>query len=156
MTGRTLKAFVPALAAPDDAFARGHLSPQEWELYVRMDRRDRDHACRVARAVLTEVINPSPQLIRAALLHDIGKSGQRYNPLERVLVHLYTPQTMPQTPQLTGVRGAWQRNAHHALLGAARIRRTGGCERVAQLVALHHTPNGDVEAEQLKRIEELF
>lgn len=88
---RTAQAFVPRLARADDAFAARVLPRAEYALYRRMDVRDRAHACGVARALLTlEPAAPST-LLRAALLHDVGKSGRRYRPLERILVALYTP-----------------------------------------------------------------
>ena len=153
---RTLYAFFPWLTQPDDVFAQTLLPPNEYLLYLAMDVRDRDHACRVAKAVRAGVPDASEHLLRAALLHDIGKSGSDYNPLERILVHLFTPVKVAASPHLKGLRGAWQRNLHHAYYGAQKIRAAGGCERVAALVEAHHQPGNDPEAASLKAIEETF
>ena len=150
---RTLKAFVPSLAQPDDDFAAKWLEPHEFELYRVLDPRERDHACQVARAVLAE--SKDPKLIRAALLHDIGKTGT-FNPILRILVHLHTPRTLAPEPEFKGLRGAWQRNLYHPKKGGAMIRAAGGCERVAQLVERHHEPDGDAEAELLRTVEMKF
>ena len=150
---RTLKAFVPSLARADDSFAKGWLSNVEYQLYEALDVRERDHACRVAKAVLAKTSNS--QLVRAALLHDIGKMG-KYGALERILVHLYTPSELPAEPNFTGLRGAWQRNKYHPEHGAALLRSVGGCERVAQLIERHHEPGEDDEARLLKEIETRF
>jgi putative nucleotidyltransferase with HDIG domain len=140
------------LVRVDDAWALSRLSPAEARLYRAMDPRDRHHAVAVARAILAERPDASPELLRAALLHDVGKSAAGYNPLERILVHLYTPK-VPLTPRRRGLMGAWQRHCHHHLLGAEMILAAGGDARVAEIVARHHHPQGDEEAALLQRID---
>ena len=121
-----------------------------------MDRRDRAHACRVAKAVIEQVSSPSDILVRAALLHDVGKCGATFNPWERVAVHLYTPESVPAEPRLRGLRGAWQRRRHHEAYGAELIRQAGGDAKVIEIVRRHHHPKGHREAALLKRVEEGF
>ena len=149
---RTLKAFVPNLAKPDDAFAKARLRAAEWPLYAAMDSRDRDHACEVAKAVMAA--GGAEQLVRAALLHDVGKTGN-FKPLERILVHLYLAAGL-SGDVAPGLSYAARRNLEHAAYGAELIRRAGGCERVAELVARHHAPGEDAEAKLLERIERQF
>ena len=153
---RTAAAFLPVLAKPDDVLAKVRLSPAEYQLYLQMDRRDRSHACRVARAVIEQVSNPSDILVRAALLHDVGKCGRAFNPWERVAVHLYTPKSVPAEPRLRGLRGAWQRRRHHETYGAELVERAGGDARVVEIIRRHHHPEGHREAELLKKVEESF
>ena len=152
---RTLYAFVPVLAQPDDDFARRHLNSKAYGLYLSMDKRDRAHACEVAKAVLTE-LEPSRQLVAAAFLHDIGKAEGRYNALERILVHLYCPTALPKSPRLKGLSGVWQRRLHHAYYGAQKIREAGLAEDLALIVEYHHQPEANQEAARLKRIEDRF
>lgn len=155
LLGRTFIAFFPAFARPDDAFAKSRLSPEEYALYLQMDVRDRDHACAVS-AALSALPEASPKLIRAALLHDIGKSGAQYNPWERIIVHLYTPPTMPREPRLRGLRGSWQRRLHHDHYGAELILHAGGDAEVAEIVRLHHHPESHLDAALLQKIEARF
>lgn len=152
---RTFLAFFPRFAQPDDVFAETRLPPAEFALYLGMDPRDRCHAVEVARAVLAEVPHASPHLLRAALLHDVGKSSERFSAWERVAVHLYTPD-LPPEPRLGGLRGAWQRRRHHARYGAQLICQNGGDACVAVIVARHHTPGDHPEALILKNVEERF
>lgn len=143
---RTLMAFVPLLARPDDAYARSLLTNPEYQLYSAMDARDRAHACAVTRRLVSLCPQASSELRRAALLHDVGKLGGVYNPLTRILAALYAPKTIPPTPRLRGLRGAWQVKRYHGSYGAALIREVGGSARVAEIVARHHQPGRDIAA----------
>ncbi len=153
---RTTCAFLPGLAKPDDTFARQYLNGSEYVLYAKMDVRDRDHACQVTKTLLSGHPEASSELIRAALLHDVGKSSSSYRPLHRIAVHLFPSKNLPALPRLHGFRGAQQRQVHHGYYGADLIRKHGGDERVAELVAKHHDPQGDGEAGLLKRVDELY
>jgi len=149
-------AFFPSFARADDAFAKSWLIREEFGLYLQMDVRDRDHACVVAKALLRSLPDASDKLIRAALLHDIGKSAARYNPVERIFVHLYTPKNLPAQPRLGGLRGTWQRRLHHAAYGAELILNAGGDPEVAEIVRRHHKPDGHEDAEVLRAVEVRF
>lgn len=153
---RTWLAFFPVFAKPDDAFAKAALRAEEYALYKQMDPRDRDHACLVTKAVVSSVTGASDKLIRAALLHDIGKSTARYNPVERIFVHLYTPKTLPAVPRFKGLRGAWQRRLYHERYGADLILSAGGDSEVAEIVRRHHTPGDNLDAKILQAVEARF
>ena len=153
---RTLCAFVPFLAKPDDAFAKRQLSAKAYSLYLSMDKRDRSHACQVASALLKELKDPAEVLLSAAFLHDLGKADAGYNAFERILVHLYCPRDLPKEPRLKGLWGGWQRRLHHAYYGAEKIRAAGLEELLAVIVEKHHQPEGQPLAEILKRIEDRF
>lgn len=140
---RTLRAFLPALARPDDAFARQVLPEPELGLYLGMDPRDRHHGVAVARAVAARCGEPDPRLLRAALLHDVGKSRAPYRAWERIAVHLYTPREGRSRRLQAPLHDAWERHRRHAAEGAAMILAAGGDPEVAALVARHHDAAGD-------------
>ena len=150
---RTVVACLPVLAAPDDEFAGRYLAPSEYRLYLKMDRRDREHACWLARRLLDRQPEVSPELVRAALLHDVGKSERPYNPIYRIVSHLYSAD-LPPEPRLAGLRGALQADRHHHRYGAEMIRKVGGSSEVARLVERHHEPGGDSGAALLKRLDD--
>lgn len=153
---RTFKAFIPALASPDDDAAKQVLTKTEYRLYCQMDARDRDHAWQVLRALEKAYPDASDVLKRATLLHDVGKSTARFNVFERIAVHVYAPFVAAE-PRLTGLRGAWQRNHHHAQYGADMIRAAGGDNAVAAIVAQHHQPDAvATDAWRLWQIERTF
>ena len=71
-------------SVPDDE-ARRHLSPREYDLYMQMTRPERGHHLRVLREL--EIAGQRhPALIKAALLHDVGKTRYRFSLPERVVV----------------------------------------------------------------------
>lgn len=151
---RTARAFLPALARPDDAFAAHWLSPEEQALYLRMDPRDRDHACRVARAVLAYAPDADAIVVRAALLHDVGKAEAPYRAWERIAVHLYTPaRDVPARWYQRPLADAWRRHRTHAERGAAMVLRAGGDPRVAALVRCHHDRDGPEGLALLRRVD---
>lgn len=146
---RTVRGLHPRMVRPDDAWAAARLPGPELDLYDAMDPRDRDHAVRVARSLLRRHPEAPSEVVRAALLHDVGKSRRRYQVVERILAHLVRAAPPPRDPPLDGVRGARQVAAHHAAYGAAMIRGAGGDARVAELVARHERPGDDVHARWL-------
>lgn len=97
-----------------------------------MDTRDRWHAIAVARLVLQFKPDASDRLVRAALLHDVGKSVRPYKLHERIAGHVL-PNDWLGTRR--GTPGYVKR--HHARLGAAMVRAAGGSETVARLVEQH-------------------
>lgn len=153
---RTLLAFFPQLARPDDHLAAQHLTSAEYALYCRMDRRDRAHACNVLLKLLELYPDAAPELRRAALLHDVGKVGRSYRALTRILAGVYTPRAVPAAPRLAGIRGAWQLKKHHPAYGADLIVAAGGGARVAEIVRRHHAPAGDADAERLGAADAYF
>jgi putative nucleotidyltransferase with HDIG domain len=149
---RTVRAVLPVLAPPDDAFAARRLPPEELGLYAAMDLRDRHHACEVAKALLERHPEAPDELVRAALLHDVGKAARPYRVLERIVAHLLPERALPPEPRLGGLAGALQVKRYHHRYGAAMIRAAGGSEVVARLVEHHHVAGG--EAELLRRIDD--
>ncbi len=153
---RTLRAFVPSLARPDDDFAARWLPESELALYRRMDRRDRDHACRVARRVLEAQPRVPATVVRAALLHDVGKAEAPYRAWERVAVHLYRPRQPigpgehAHTAPAGGLAASWAWHRQHPERGAEMILAAGGDPEVAALVRRHHHPAGSRGAELIE------
>ena len=151
---RTLRAFVPALARPDDALAARWLPAAELTLYRRMDRRDRDHACRVARGLLAVEPRAPALLVRAALLHDVGKADRPYRPWERIAVHVYRPRRGADPGSGgAGLAALWRHHQAHPARGAAMILAAGGDPEVAALVRAHHDTDGPHELELLRRVD---
>lgn len=145
--GRSLHA---AQGKPDDTWALERLTDAEGRVYLAMDARDREHAVRVAQALAVAYPQATLELVAAALLHDCGKQRHPYQVWERVSAGLL--------PYRFASRLPWppaQVRAKHPEWGAELVREAGGRERVAALVAIHHAPAGDTEAEWLHRFDDL-
>ena len=150
---RTLRGLFFRLVKPDDYFAQRTLSSNEYELYIRMDPRERHHGCEVAKTLLKYNPKSSTVLIRAAILHDVGKSFRPFVLWRRILVHIIGTGILPPKPILGGIKGDLQIKVNHPIYGSEMIRKSGGCEQVARLVEIHHDPHGDREAEWLRRAD---
>lgn len=147
---RFFRSFSARQANPEDRWATSQLNEGERLVYLGMDPRDRDHACRVARLMLQDYPEIGQEVIAAALLHDCGKSIRRYNVLERVLVGLIPNRIARLLPPL----GALGIRAYHPELGAQLLAHAGARPRVKQLVARHHYSVGDPEAELIHHYDE--
>lgn len=147
---RTLRGLWPAWARPDDELARVHLSDSDYNLYRSLDPRDRDHATRVVRRLLTRWPHAPMNLIRTAWLHDVGKAGRPYRVIERVMVHLWSPHERVAHRFPAAWREAWRVHRHHAALGAARLRAIDSDPQVVAWVAAHHDESADGALRQLQ------
>lgn len=152
---RTLLTAVPSMAQPDDEYAASLLSEPEYLLFSRLDAAEREHAVGVANCVATAQHGANQVLLRAALLHDIGKLGFANNALWRIVSHLFPARDVPAEPRLSGLAGVRQAARHHAEYGRALILAAGGDPEVARLVGAHHDPGDDLDAKALRDCDEL-
>jgi putative nucleotidyltransferase with HDIG domain len=141
-----VRQFLDASAAPsprDFALAEAHLPPALFALFAAQHPRDVVHAARTARWLLGRGYS-HPDLVVAALLHDIAKGNQRR--LDRAAF------VLASSARLTGrlaspgsafeFRRALHRSLSHAAQGARMLVAAGANERVVALVRDHHTPSG--------------
>jgi hypothetical protein len=91
LAGRFFSALVPFGPTPsDESWARDQLSDGEQALWHRMSGPDRRHAIGVARHTIG-LLDPDqarPEVIAAALLHDVGKVEASFGTLARVWITL--------------------------------------------------------------------
>jgi len=138
--------FVQALlaqpAAADARLAADHLPPALQPLYHSMNRAEQSHALAVLRALLRQG-QTDPDLLAAALLHDVGKTRSPLRLLDRVLVVL-AQRLAPAAAQVwsTGAPRGWRRPfvvaAQHADWGGGILEQAGASPRLVDLVRRHH------------------
>ncbi|MCS6801716.1 MAG: HD domain-containing protein [Chloroflexota bacterium] len=137
----------------DDASAVAALPPPLAALFRSMDAAARRHHLAVYRRLRARGCD-TPEVLAAALLHDIGKG--RVSPLERTAYVLASRVGPWLVRRLAGDgRRGWRalyRLAHHPAIGAALVQAAGGSERVVWLIANHQ--RRDVRDRDLQLLRE--
>lgn len=131
--------------------ARALLSPAQWELFDRLQVGEKQHALLMFHHFLSQG-DHEPDLLVAALLHDVGKLRYTMNPLERAMVVL-AKAVIPERAQrwgnlpadgfeaLPGWRKAFVVAEHHAAWGADLARISGVSQLAETLIREHHHPH---------------
>jgi hypothetical protein len=120
-----------------------------------MTTNDQRHSLTVYRALRGRGCD-DPDLLVAALLHDVGKGGGRVPLWVRppvVLLHAFVPGMLGQLtrPPAHGRSVPWWRRAfysswHHAEVGAELAAAAGLSDRAVLLISTHHQPDGPAAA----------
>ncbi len=126
--------------------ARRWLPPSAWHLFCAMPAADQRHSLNVLQALQAQGLQ-EPDLLAAALLHDVAKAGRLrlWHRVALVLLRLSAPGrrllrwlAQPTTP------GNWRYPfyviVNHPALGAAQARAAGCSETTVWLIAHHQTP----------------
>lgn len=138
------KALAARPTAQDLARAAQLLTPEQWQLFQRLQPGDQAHSLRLLQALDGRQDVPLEVLV-AALLHDIGKVDHPLRIWERVEIVLIKA-LLPQKAKEWGrgeARG-WRRPfvvaEQHAQWGAQLAERTGASPLVIELIRHHQEP----------------
>lgn len=142
-----VRQFMTASRRPtgrETVLARTHLSSDLLGLFLHQHPRDIIHAADTARFLLARG-ETDPDLIAAALLHDVGKGHQRrFDRVAYVVAGwLHLQARLEAGASSREWRRAMARSLHHAEAGAAAIEAAGAPPRVVELTRLHHSPAGE-------------
>ncbi|NDJ75490.1 MAG: HD domain-containing protein [Chloroflexi bacterium] len=136
-----LRALGAWLRPVEDAEAAQYLTPDLFALYCQMRRSERQHSLRVLRGVL-QAGYTHPDVLVAALLHDVGKIRTRFWLWEKVLVVL----VKAFFPALywrwgSGLAQSWRRpfavSVQHPAWGAEMVAAAGGPPLAVELIRRH-------------------
>jgi exopolyphosphatase/pppGpp-phosphohydrolase len=146
-----------------DALARARtvLSPAQMALFVGMQRSEQAHALEVYRQLVAQG-ETAPDLLVAALLHDVGKSCRPLRLWERVLIVL-TRAVFPAQARRWGIvppqaagRITWKRAfvvaEQHPAWGAELAARAGTSPRAVALIRLHQDPLSPIVDAETQRL----
>ncbi len=143
--GQLSRALAPWVAAHDRAFARAVLTSVQLAAFRLMSPADQRHAVRVARRLLDEGLH-DPDLLVAALLHDLGKVDptglgrvRLAHRVAKILLVKLAPGLWLRVSVPPGrgpLRGCYLLR-HHPTLGATWAARLGVSDRACALIAAH-------------------
>jgi predicted HD phosphohydrolase len=140
-----LRSVFPRISASERGLVYQILSPDLAGLFSKMSRADQLHSLRVFN-LLRQTGQDDPDLLAAALLHDVGKSLSPLNPIQRavvVLANLAAPKLVNRLGREKNERGAWKpliTAVQHPRWGADLVERHGGSTRLINLIRLHQEP----------------
>jgi hypothetical protein len=136
-----LRALEAWLRPVRDDLARPHLSAPLYDLYRRMDRAGRMHSLRVRHALLASG-QTHPDLLAAALLHDVGKTRFRFGLPSKVLVVLVRALAPGRfrvwgSGNAHGWRTPFEVSLQHPAWGAEMVAAAGGSPLAVELIRRH-------------------
>ena len=137
----------------DEALAARYLSPAELRLFRRLEPADRKHSVSVLGSLDRMGVADSC-ILKAALLHDVGKSRRRISVFHRTLAVILRALfgEIPSFFTWVGREAFWMPFyvlENHARLSAAMLVKAGCEERVWRLAELHHVDPELVETAAL-------
>jgi hypothetical protein len=141
--------------------ARSVLTPAQMALFAGMQSSEQAHAASVYRQ-LVEQGETCPDLLVAALLHDVGKSLSPLRLWERVLIvlaRLFFPAqsrrwgnlSIPEE-EIRGWRRAFIVAEQHPAWGAALAAEAGASPRTVALIRQHQEPASTAEDVEFERL----
>ena len=149
-------------------YIREVLSENEARLFFTMSEVDQKHAFSVAKTAMSLARSERDNvnevlLLRASLLHDIGKEAGDMTIMQRVFCVLFVAldnKSALSYADKDAIKGSFKRALyvyfHHPLLGAQKIKQVVGNDKLAELVFYHQEPvniNDSVELMLLKRAD---
>jgi HD domain len=133
--------LAPSKHIPSEALLR-HLTPAQLSLFQRMQPSEQAHAYQIFKRLETDG-QTDPDLLAAALLHDVGKILHPLSICNRVMIvlgkHLFPGAARhwaSGTPR--GLRLPFVVSAQHAGWGAELATQAGATSKTVELVRHHH------------------
>jgi putative nucleotidyltransferase with HDIG domain len=131
----------------DVVYAAHYLDPALLGLFRHMSRAEQHHGIVICRALEAQGYT-DPDLLTAALLHDVGKIQAPPRLWDRVIAVLgehFAPQRAARwsVGDPRGLRRGFVVRRMHAEWGAALAEQAGATPRAAALIRHHHDPAGD-------------
>ncbi|MDU2064028.1 MAG: HD domain-containing protein [Sporomusaceae bacterium] len=162
-------ALAAVLTAKDHQFVQEYLQVKERALFYQMNLPDQYHALQVAysarRLAVSHTKSRSIQLnllIRAALLHDVGRLKGDVTTFDKIWTVLFDcfweKRGRKWASQTALPRDHWRRALYlhycHGEVGADRLQRLGCDELLVALVRVHHQPPRETDSLELSLLRQ--
>ena len=152
---QTMQALTAPLRPVEDDLAAKYLSPAAFNLFMTMRRSDRQHHVRVLNYLLHHN-QENPALLKAALLHDVGKTQVAITIFDRILAVLgkrFFPHRFIEWGQ--GQPQSWRKafvvSVQHPAWGAELFDTIEDDEQASALIHYHQAPVTDVPLDEEMR-----
>ncbi|MCB2295810.1 HD domain-containing protein [Clostridium algoriphilum] len=151
-------AIVSKINNEDINFLETYLEGFELELFNQLPIYEQKHCINVARDVKLTCNQRkllSEELVKVALLHDIGKIYSRMNPIDKsimVILHNITKGKIRACKKIKNVNMYY----NHGVIGYKLLKKYEYTDRFLFLVRNHHSNNiiGDIELDLLKECDD--
>lgn len=159
---QVIHALTSKMESQDHGLVAANLDSRERPLFYSMDINSQKHSVKVAQTCL-KLASSHPSvnvklLVKAALLHDIGKEQGDLTTFYRIIFVItdkLSP-TLAKSIAKTGIYFAWRKLGHaflilynHPDIGSQKAKNAGVDRRIMKLIALHHTPYVSGETPEL-------
>ena len=132
------RAITANLRDEDIDFIEGHLNKDEQDLFFKLRLGEQYHSLQVAYGCFTKEPN-NEVLIKAALLHDIGKIGSNLTTINKSLVVIVKALKLNKNLLPTFLKEALNFQLQHPERGYMQLKSIKVQEEVLELVRYHHT-----------------
>ncbi|MDA8213340.1 MAG: HD domain-containing protein [Clostridia bacterium] len=150
---QVMHALTAKMESSDHRLVTGNLDSREQSLFYAMDINSQKHSVKVALTCLqlaaSYPLADRKLLVRAALLHDIGKQRGDLTTLDRI-IFVITGKLFPRLSKALAKQGngfSRQKLQHaffvleaHPVLGRQKAAAVGVEPQILELIARHHTP----------------
>ena len=141
----------------DIAFIHQYLNEEERKLFSRLIEYEQKHSINVARDVIKECKESrieANRLIKAALLHDIGKITNRLNVVDKSVIVLLDKFTRGKLKKAKGIKKI-DIYYNHGAKGVEVLKPYGYDDRLLYLIKNHHNNliTGDIELDILRKCD---
>ena len=138
----------------DMEYVKKNLSGREYALFMKLSKQERKHSVKVARDVEAECLSEgmdAGELVKIALLHDIGKLKQRLSSIDKSVLVIADKVSKGRIRDLESRKVEVYFN--HGAIGAELLKGYGLSERALYIIGNHHNKDieGDRELDILRR-----
>lgn len=142
-------AMFAKITKEDEEFINRYLTKEDLNLFKKLPTHEKKHCINVAKYVINNNHNVSDFIIRATILHDIGKINSGLNPIFKSIIVIMNKVSEKLTRKLQFIKPIYV-YYNHPYIGGEIYR--GINKEIAYIVENHH--NYKIDNDTIKMIQE--